>query len=59
MSQPAQIAPQPSDSNRPGMPQRSTAAVGNVPFTFVLLSAILTLIPGSLFTSLINSGFAY
>jgi hypothetical protein len=47
MSQPAQIAPQPSGSNRPGMPQRSAAAVGNVPFTFVRLSAILTLIPGS------------
>ncbi len=47
MSQPAQIAPQPPDSDRPGMPQRSAAAVGNVPFAFVLLSAILTLIPGS------------
>ncbi|HEU0127450.1 MAG TPA: hypothetical protein VFQ48_02435 [Pseudonocardiaceae bacterium] len=47
MSQRTQIAPQPSDSDRPGMPQRPAAAVGNVPFAFVFLSAILTLIPGS------------
>lgn len=47
MSQPAQIAPQPSDSNRSALSQRSAAAVGNVPFAFVLLSAILTLFPGS------------
>lgn len=47
MSQPVQAAPQPSDDNRSGMSQRPAAAVGNVPFIFVLLSAILTLIPGS------------
>ena len=47
MSQPVQAAPQPSDDNQSGMSQRPAAAVGNVPFIFVLLSAILTLIPGS------------
>lgn len=47
MSQPVQVAPQPSDNNRTAMSQRPKAAVGNVPFTFVLLSAILILIPWS------------
>ncbi len=47
MSRPPQVTPQPSDSCRSGMSQRPAAAVGNVPFIFVLLSAILTLIPGS------------
>lgn len=47
MSQPVQAAPQPSDDNRSGMSQRPAAAVGNVPFIIVLLSAILILIPGS------------
>ncbi|MGI8814740.1 MAG: excalibur calcium-binding domain-containing protein [Pseudonocardia sp.] len=48
MSQPAQVAtPQPSGSNQSGTPRRPAAAVGNVPFALVLLSAILVLIPGS------------
>lgn len=47
MSQPAQVAPQPSDSNRSRTPQRPAVAAGNVPFALVLLSAILVLIPWS------------
>lgn len=45
MPQPAPPASGPADSKKTAAPQRPAAAVGNVPFAFVLLSAILTLIP--------------